>query len=81
MASLSALTSPIRHRAPGPDGRAGLLDAEAREEARDAAPGWDLRYLEREWRGWLGENEIAPKHPERHFVKFRRTWFEKRGRP
>ena len=30
---------------------------------------------------WLGENEIAPKHPERHFVKFCQTWFEKRGRP
>ena len=45
------------------------------------APGWDAHYLEREWREWLGENEIAPKHPERHLVKFCQTWFEKRGRP
>lgn len=67
--------------APPTEPWAGLLDAEAHEEARGAAPGWDLHYLEREWRGWLGENEIAPKHPERHFVKFCQTWFEKRGRP
>jgi hypothetical protein len=37
--------------------------------------------MEREWRSWLGENEIEPKHPARHFVKFCKSWFDKRGRP
>ena len=59
----------------------GGLDPEAYGDARGAAPGWDVYYLEREWREWLGENEIEPKHPERHFVKFCRSWYEKRGRP
>lgn len=59
----------------------GRLDADVFNDVREVAPGWDPYYLEREWRAWLGENEIAPKHPERHFVKFARSWFEKRGRP
>jgi plasmid replication initiation protein len=59
----------------------GGLDPEINGDARRAAPGWDVYYLEREWRLWLGENEIAPRHPERHFVKFCRSWYEKRGKP
>lgn len=57
----------------------GLLDPEARHDARQAAPGWDVDYLEREWRRWIGENEIEPKYPERHFVKFCRSWYERHG--
>jgi plasmid replication initiation protein len=59
----------------------GRLDGDTHHDARLAAPGWDVRYLEEQWRAWLGENEIMPKSPERHFVKFCQTWFEKRGRP
>lgn len=59
----------------------GRLDADVFGDARNAAPGWDIHYLEQEWRSWLGEHEIVPKHPERHFVKFCQSWFEKRGRP
>ncbi|WP_323038873.1 replication initiator protein A [Gemmobacter sp.] len=59
----------------------GYLDADIYGDARNVAPGWDVHYLEQEWRGWLGENEIVPKNPERHFVKFCQSWFEKRGRP
>jgi plasmid replication initiation protein len=58
----------------------GALDAEAYHDARTAAPSWDVYYLEREWREWLGKSEIVPKHPERHFVKFCQSWYEKRGR-
>jgi plasmid replication initiation protein len=58
----------------------GPLDSEAYHDARAAAPSWDVHYLEGEWRRWLGENEIEPKHPARHFVKFCQSWFEKRGR-
>lgn len=60
---------------------AGGLDADVFGDARNAAPGWDIHYLEQEWRSWLGENEIIPKCPERHFVKFCQSWFEKRGYP
>ena len=59
----------------------GELDEEARMTARTVAPGWDVYQLEEEWRSWLGENEIAPRDPARHFVKFCRTWHERRGLP
>ena len=59
----------------------GLLDNRVYEDARKAAPGWDVYQLEQEWRLWLGDNEIIPQHPEKHFVKFCATWSEKRGRP
>jgi len=59
----------------------GLLDNQVYEDARKAAPGWDVYHLEQEWRLWLGDNEIIPQHPEKHFVKFCATWSEKRGRP
>lgn len=58
----------------------GRLDPEAYNDAREVAPSWDVYYLEREWRRWLGENEIEPKVPARHFVKFCQSWYEKRGR-
>jgi plasmid replication initiation protein len=67
--------------APAEEKYEGTLDPDAYEDARDAAPGWDVRYLEAEWRRWCGTEEIEPKAPTRHFVKFCRTWFEKRGRP
>jgi hypothetical protein len=59
----------------------GRLDPEAYHDARTAAPGWDTRMLEKEWRAWCGKEEIEPKHPTRHFIKFCQSWFEKRGRP
>lgn len=59
----------------------GVLDPDIYGDARNIAPGWDVHHLEREWRMWLGDNEIAPKNPERHFIKFCETWFTKRGQP
>lgn len=59
----------------------GRLDSEAYNDARIAAPGWDVYMLEHEWRSWLGKNEIEPKTPARHYVKFCQSWHEKRGRP
>ena len=68
---------------PGPadDPWSGQLDPDVYGDARNVAPGWDVRRLEQEWRAWLGENEIVPKNAERHFVKFCQSWFERRGRP
>jgi hypothetical protein len=59
----------------------GLLLLDAYDAARQAAPGWDTRHLENEWRRWCGKEEIEPKHPTKHYVKFCESWFEKRGRP
>ena len=59
----------------------GRLLADTHNDVRRVAPGWDSYYLEQEWRVWLGENEIVPKHPEKHFLKFCQSWFEKRGTP
>ncbi|PRD20854.1 UNVERIFIED_CONTAM: replication protein [Trichonephila clavipes] len=60
---------------------AGRLDPEAFHDARTVAPGWDVHMLEQEWRRWLGENEIEPKSPARHFIKFCQSWHDKRGGP
>ena len=57
------------------------LDAEVFHDARTCAPGWDVHYLEREWRQWCAREEITPKRPESHFLTFCRSWAEKRGRP
>ena len=57
------------------------LEAEVFHDARTSAPGWDVRYLEREWRQWCAKEEIVPKRPESHFLTFCRSWAEKRGRP
>ncbi|MEO1613810.1 MAG: replication initiator protein A, partial [Pseudomonadota bacterium] len=59
----------------------GQLSYSIYEEARAAAPGWDVRAIEQEWRRWCGAEEIIPKSPDRHFVKFCASWFERRGRP
>lgn len=59
----------------------GRLDPEAFHDAKTVAPGWDVYLLEREWRIWLGENEIEPKHPAGNFIKFCKSWHEKRGHP
>ena len=59
----------------------GLLEPDAYDAAREAAPGWDTRHLEQEWRRWCGKEEIEPKHPTKHYIKFCASWFEKRGRP
>lgn len=58
----------------------GTLDSDIYELARQAAPGWDVRMIEQEWRNWCTQEEIEPKAPGRHFLKFCVTWYEKRGR-
>lgn len=59
----------------------GLLELDAYDAAREVAPGWDVRHLEHEWRRWCGKEEIDPKHPTKHYLKFCHSWFEKRGKP
>lgn len=50
--------------------------AEAYHDARTVAPGWDVYYLESEWREWITE---PPRDPDAAFIGFCRKWFEKRG--
>lgn len=54
------------------------LDPDVYDLARQAAPGWDIRAIEGEWRSWATE---SPRNPEMAFLGFCRKWFEKRGRP
>jgi len=66
--------------APAPliEGRVPPLKSDTYERARQVAPGWDVHYLEREWRDWIFE---PPRDADGAFVGFCRKWFEKRGRP
>lgn len=58
------------------------LDAEVYHDARDVAPGWDIYFLEREWRSWMAEMDSElPRNPSKAFVGFCRKWYETRGRP
>jgi plasmid replication initiation protein len=57
------------------------LPGDVYHDARAEAPGWDVRYLEQEWRRWCAKEEIAPKRPDAHFLKFCRSWYDKRGAP
>ena len=61
-----------------PSGTVAPLKAATQAAARVAAPGWDVQYLEREWRGWITE---PPRDPDAAFLGFCRKWFERRGRP
>lgn len=54
------------------------LSSETYARARDAAPGWDVRYLEQEWRMWMSE---PPRHADSAFIGFCRKWYERNGRP
>lgn len=58
------------------------LRSETYAEAKRAAPGWDVYYLEQEWRSWMVDGGLdAPQNPDKAFVGFCRKWFEKRGQP
>lgn len=54
------------------------LDADVYDLAREAAPGWDVRHIESEWRAWATK---TPRNPEMAFLGFCRKWYDKRGRP
>ena len=56
----------------------GSLSSETYHDARTVAPGWDVYYLEREWRDWITE---APRNVDAAFIGFCRKWFERRGSP
>lgn len=55
---------------------------ETREQVRGVAPGWDVDFLEQEWRRWMSDGGLdAPRNPDSAFIGFCRKWFERNGRP
>ena len=49
---------------------AASLDADAYEEARRVAPGWDVYALEEQWREWMRDKEDVPRNPRGAFIAF-----------
>jgi plasmid replication initiation protein len=61
-----------------PTVQVGQLDPETYHDARIVAPGWDVYYLEREWREWMTE---PPRDADAAFVGFCRKWSQRRPNP
>lgn len=59
-----------------PDMTVAALKPDTYEQARGYAPGWDVYFIEREWRDWLTE---PPRNPDAAFLGFCRKWYERRG--
>ncbi len=55
------------------------LPTSAYEEAKKAAPGLDVYYLETEWRDWIANKE-RPDNPAGSFVGFCRAKYQKKER-
>jgi hypothetical protein len=49
------------------------------ERAKQAAPGWDVYELERQWREWIAKKGL-PQKPEAAFIAFCRKKFARKGR-
>lgn len=62
------------------DNHISLLMTETFEKAKKAAPGWDIYFLEREWREWL-TNRDEPKNPSAAFIAFCRKKCQRQARP
>lgn len=59
-----------------------ILNTETYIIAKDAAPGWDVYYLQEKWKQWMADGGLdAPKNPDSAFLGFCRKWFQKNGRP
>lgn len=54
------------------------LDDAGREQAKRAAPGYDLQYLCREYDAWIADKE-KPRKPVAAFIAWCRGYYSKRG--
>ncbi len=54
-----------------PDVTVAALRPDTYEQARGYAQGWDVYFIEREWRDWLTE---PPRNPDAAFLGFCRKW-------
>lgn len=62
----------------GPKASAAPLRSDTYNDARIVAPGWDVYYLEKEWRDWITE---SPRDADAAFIGFCKKWSERRGTP
>ena len=69
------LKSPASH---GPLFDTIRLSARDIERAKEEAPGWDVYYLEQEWREWI-HGKKPPEKPGAAFVGFCKNWYQKNG--
>ena len=53
------------------------LSSDAYDQARKAAPTWDVYALEQEWLMWMND---PPRHPDAAFIGFCRKWYERKGK-
>ena len=57
------------------------LSPDAYHDARSAAPGWDVHFLEQEWRNWSAMSDAPIRNADGAFIGFCRRWFERKGQP
>lgn len=54
------------------------LNPEIYHDARTIAPGWDVYFIEQEWRNWMADYDIEPpQNAEKAFIGFCKKWIEK----
>lgn len=59
-----------------------MLDAETYHDARTVAPGYDIYYLEQQWRGfWMESGQPELKNPAAAFIGFCRSRYQKNPNP
>ena len=59
-----------------------VLDHEAHYNARLVAPGYDVHYLEQEWRNWWVESGLPELgHPAKAFIAFCKARYKRRPNP
>ena len=66
------------HENDTPGSRLRPLDPEVYSAARFVAPGWDVYFLEREFKAWL---KSTPKNPEAAYIGFCKSWAARRKKP
>lgn len=50
--------------------------------AREAAPRWDIYFLEEKWRSWMNEGGLeSPRNPDKAFIGFCKRYYERNGAP
>jgi len=58
------------------------LSPDTYNDAKTSAPGWDIYYLEGEWRSWMHQGGMEkPRDPDKAFLGFCRSWYKRKGVP
>ena len=79
---VNRMSESLTEKDPGREGPSVPLGASTYAEARDLAPGWDIYYLEREWRAWMADGGLdAPRNPDKAFLGFVGNGQNARGVP